>query len=115
MNKAINEISTNKDTALLLQEIQYNLKCCGWKNSDDYSKLNGQVPASCCGEDTFKKNQTAMCNKVDIKYNDGCKDKLHLEDVKTYLGSTLAVGIAVVLFEIILVFAACCLARDFRQ
>lgn len=108
----IKEMNKNEETTFILQEVQYNLKCCGWKNADDYS---GELLNSCCGTKPNINEKTKTCPKNQIKFHEGCKEKLNFSDVTRYLGSVMGVCIAVILTELVLVFAACCLAREVRN
>lgn len=118
---AVKEIQNNTETADLLQRIQYDLKCCGWSGPKDYEDTSlgtTFLPASCCGLDSFLKpepNPKATCPKDQIKYDHGCKDKLNLDQIDSLFTGTLGVGVVVILFQLVLIFAACCIARDYWE
>lgn len=117
--KAVNQIQNNTETADLLQRIQYDLKCCGWSGPKDYEDTGlGKdfLPASCCDSDKFLKPQPdpkATCLRSDLKFDHGCKDKLNLDQIDSLFTGTLGVGVVVILFQLVLIFAACCIARDY--
>lgn len=112
---AITKITGAPETAKLLQELQKTAKCCGWDGPTDYNTvMPKQLPASCCDSDAFKQNATATCSSGDVKFTEGCSEKLKFDEITKYFQTTLGVGIAIVLFEFILIFAACCLAKEVR-
>jgi len=117
IEKAIREIQKNNETAFVLESLQYELKCCGWKNGSDYHTEAGykedQVPGSCCGNKPPSPTCTYTTNPNSYA-NVGCESKLHFTDIQHLFTSTIAVGVAIIMFELILVFAACCLAREIR-
>lgn len=103
---AIGKIKENSDAAKVLQEIQSKLHCCGWNGPSDY---NGDPLSSCCGKYDGKDN-TGICALNDVVYKEGCKEKF--STLETLFGSSTGLGIVLILLELILIFAACCLARD---
>ncbi|UXI17610.1 dr1-associated corepressor [Sarcoptes scabiei] len=104
IKKAINEINSNNRTAEILQKLQERFKCCGWNGPDDYN--GSMILSSCC--DQYPK-QSQMCSKSDVVFKSGCKEKLNLYK---YFGSSTGLGIAIILVQLVLILAACCLARD---
>ncbi|KAH7640966.1 23 kDa integral membrane protein [Dermatophagoides farinae] len=103
---AINKMNNNTKTKLVLQEIQSKLKCCGWNGVSDYKK---EILASCCDQWKDGDDPGKLCDGS--SYEDGCKSKF--EFLTKYLGSSTAIGIVAILIQLVLIFAACCLARDF--
>lgn len=107
MNKAFKEMKTNNETAKILQHMQKNFKCCGWDGPDSLI----EVPASCCNDYNSGDPPNKTCSRMNIKYTEGCKEKFAW--LKKYFGTSTGVVIAIIMAELILVFAAFCLARDF--
>ncbi|KAH9404873.1 Tetraspanin-3 [Tyrophagus putrescentiae] len=112
---AIKQINKDHKTAFILETLQYNLKCCGATGRGDYTNTTDtQLPGSCCGiKPVHEDKENEKCgNKT--PYTEGCLEKLHFDQIQTLFKGTIGVGVAIILFEFILVFAACCLAREVR-
>lgn len=101
-------MNNNTKTTVVLQEIQSKLKCCGWNGSQDYKD---GVLASCCGKWNEGNDPNELC-PAGARMEDGCKSKF--ENLTGYLGSSTATGVIAILVQLVLIFAACCLARDAR-
>lgn len=119
ITKAITEIQRNNQTAFVLETLQYNLKCCGWANASDYQKEGGMpddtYPGSCCGLKPVLDQPTGVCHKTTPNFVDvGCAHQLHFDEIQNLFKGTIGVGVAIILFEAILILAACCLAREVR-
>lgn len=114
IKKTIQEINKDYETAYLLELIQYNLKCCGWIDYNDYK--NSTVPGSCCGiEPKNRDSPNPTCETSNKQlYKVGCEHQLHFDQIDTIFKGTIGISIVIVMFEFILIFAACCLARDVR-
>ena len=115
IDSTIAEINRNYETAFALETIQQDLKCCGWKGAIDYHNVT--VPGSCCGIAPIHHDApNPTCTTSDPRlYKDGCEHKLYLDQLSLLFKSSIGVGVVVVLFEFILIFAACCVARDIRH
>ena len=102
-------------TAIILEQFQYSLKCCGWNGTSDYERLNETLPGSCCGIDPTPTNgnynAVAVCNLTKAS-NTSCRDALKLDTMSKVFGTNLGFSIALMMFELIIVLAACCLARE---
>lgn len=108
MNKAFGEMRNNNETAKILQQMQKSFKCCGWDGPDSLF----EIPASCCDlYDSKYDPPNKTCSIAQIKYREGCKHKF--DWLKKYFGTSTGIVIAIIMAELILVFAAFCLARDF--
>lgn len=99
------------ELAFALQNIQLKLKCCGWRSPADYAKPD-VVPASCCAIAVPLATPQETCRREEIKFNVGCKDSPVLKLVREGLNYT---SYTLILVELILILAACCLAKDLAR
>lgn len=110
IKNAINKFQDDKTIALGLQKLQSTLQCCGWDGPTDYKSTS--VPASCCNEFSSISQSTNSCSRSDIKFTQGCKFS---PVVDKYLGHVIYSAVALVLTQLVIILAACCLARDIRN
>ncbi|XP_062038122.1 CD63 antigen-like [Lepus europaeus] len=107
--------STDNQTALILDRMQKDFKCCGAANYTDWASIPGmtreRVPDSCCV------NVTSGCGvKFNVKdiYVEGCVEKIGLWLRKNVLVvAAAALGIAFV--EVLGIVFACCLVKSIRS
>lgn len=96
-----------------LQVIQAWFQCCGLDGYQDYDIAGGMLPASCC--DQMSKvtinNPRETCPRSELVFENGCK---HSPFLTKTLGSVTYTAYALVLLQIIVILAACCLSRDLR-
>lgn len=116
IKKAIGKINEDYKTAYFLEILQFNLKCCGATGPSDYkANSTSPLPGSCCNiKPVHEDKANAKCPTNGTPYTEGCIEKLHFDQIQTLFKGTIGVGVAIILFEFILVFAACCLAREVR-
>lgn len=108
------EINKDFATAYILETLQYNAKCCGVNGPSDYNTTNANLPGSCCDIKPIHKDKPNDKCGTHTPFSAGCLEKLHFDQIQTLFKSTFGVGVAIIMFELILVFAACCLAREVR-
>ncbi|KAG8513703.1 CD63 antigen [Galemys pyrenaicus] len=105
----------NNHTALFLDGVQHDFKCCGAANYTDWESISlmpkDRVPDSCC------RNVTQDCGnkfKVEDIYTEGCVEKFGAWLRKNVLVvAGVALGIAAV--EALGVVLACCLVKSIRS
>lgn len=94
----------------LTEQFQYYGQCCGFDGPQDYNAT--ALPKSCCGYNpSSTMNET--CPSADTKSHPvaaGCKEKISY--VTTLFGNAFNLSVAIILFELIIVLAACCLAKE---
>ncbi|KAF7488105.1 hypothetical protein SSS_01445 [Sarcoptes scabiei] len=112
VKKAINQYQDDAKLAYGLQMIQKLFQCCGLNGPNDY-KDTSRLPASCCDqmENVTIKTPRTSCQKSEIVFSVGCKNSPF---IKKTLGSITYAAYAVILLQLIVILAACCLARDLR-
>jgi hypothetical protein len=93
----------------VINEFQLNLKCCGAKEPKDWEQLNSgsptPYPSSCC------KNEKQDCRRENVKPDlTGCVDAI--ESIINKMAGLAGVAIGVILVQLLIVMAACCLARE---
>lgn len=96
--------------AFALQQIQFQFKCCGWEGPADYEGT--EVPASCCKEEVNYGNATLTCARTSIQFSKGCVDSPVVNFLKT---SAWVSAYSLILLQLIVILAACCLARDLNS
>jgi len=102
----------DKELNRAIQEIQKFFKCCGTSGPGVYS--DDRIPISCCGGTDFGGDSDQTCKRPEVKYNDGCTEKVY-NSLTKYLGGLAGVAIALVLIQLLIVMSACCLSREFKN
>lgn len=103
--------------AYALQVVQTNLQCCGWEGVGDYKGVIGleDVPSSCCKETNYSlEDPVKTCNGASARltgYSTGCKES---PVIKQITGNLTYTSIALILIQLVVILAACCLARDLK-
>jgi len=97
-----NPTSTNEDDIAITQfvdQLQNSVDCCGWTGPSDFNNntsLDGNLPESCCPNDT-------ACTETDLI---GCKETL--KDYGLALGGIAA---GCIILELLATIAACCIKK----
>ncbi|XP_055250304.1 CD63 antigen [Moschus berezovskii] len=104
----------DNQTALILDEMQKDFKCCGAANYTDWEKIPtmaNRVPDSCCINVT---NNCGLNFIVKDIHTEGCVEKIAVWLRKNVLVvAAAALGIAFV--EILGIVLACCLVKSIRS
>ncbi|KAK6166602.1 hypothetical protein SNE40_023255 [Patella caerulea] len=108
LNKKIEDYKKN-DTAAIqaFDELQKEFECCGVMDKNDWK---GNIPNSCCPEDTLINNK---CPPTKV-YEEGCDAKFisWIQDKILIIGG---IGIGLAFVQIVGICFSCCLARAIRK
>ncbi|OXU31611.1 CD63 antigen isoform X1 [Nasonia vitripennis] len=109
----VNKYFDDKKYQDAVNAMQTFAQCCGYNSYRDYTNndknINGSIPYSCCDI-----NEGKTCSVDQIKFHDGCRDKVYTLYKKFSNGlAGLAIGIAVV--ELIGIIFSFCLANSIRN
>lgn len=117
VSNGIQRFKDDKKLAYALQVVQSNLQCCGWEGIGDYKGifLTEDVPSSCCKETNYSLEEPdKTCSGASARisgYSTGCKES---PVVKQITGNLTYTSIALILIQLVVILAACCLARDLK-
>lgn len=106
IQKGINNFGNDQKMAYALQMMQKTFQCCGWEGPKDYS---GELPASCCKQEFSTSTATSTCRRSSVEYDVGCKDS---PVIQRYFGGIIYSAYAMLLVQLMIILASCCLARD---
>ncbi|KAH9404874.1 cd63 antigen [Tyrophagus putrescentiae] len=109
--EAIKDLHKNNTKGDLLQQFQYLGHCCGFEGPQDYE--NETLPVSCCGYNPSS-TENVNCPTGDKNHPvaPGCKDNVN--KLTALFGSSFALSVTLILFELAVVMAACCLAKEYQ-
>ncbi|CAG2172890.1 unnamed protein product [Oppiella nova] len=103
--------SPSDDVAKTIQLFQKTFECCGVTGQTDFT--TPELPESCCDKWSKGDSPQAKCQRSQIKWTQGCADKLE-NTLTNYLGGLGGVAIALVLIQLLIIVSACCLSREVR-
>lgn len=114
VQNGIRQFDKDPKLAYALQKIQTALHCCGWEGPGDYSRLIAtEVPASCCKDTIYSvQDPYKKCSRITAEtsgYSTGCKNS---PVVSTLTGNITYTAYALILIQLVVILASCCLARD---
>ncbi|XP_039621983.1 tetraspanin-7 [Polypterus senegalus] len=114
--EALENYNASSRQSSAVDNIQFNLKCCGATNFTDWEKtkyfLQAGIPKSCCiqvdqcSSDALK--NITMAEKV--VHNKGCINFI-TNLMESNLGVIAGISFGIAFFQLIGIFLACCLSR----
>ncbi|XP_067934807.1 CD63 antigen-like isoform X2 [Watersipora subatra] len=107
MNDTLQKYGEDEGITNLWNETQSGLHCCGVNGYQDWLKLLGKVPVSCCTNGT-------SCSTPKDYYGEGCFDKIK-EAVMSNIAIVGGIAIGLGVVEFLGIVFACCLGKAIRS